>query len=118
MSACRQCGFPNGVDDTGLCANCRKLKVEPDPLSKRTTLGNVPFVDMKQLDEEKRWNVIAEHIKKNPGKRILVMVDTGIGYDNKGDRYVRAIRERVPGVKLVERRPGPVANGESIVFQL
>lgn len=115
---CRQCGWPYDVGQDGLCPNCRGLARNPDPLSKRKELGGVPFEDMKQLDEADRFQLIARHIRENPGRNILVMVDTGEGYADKGDRYIKAIRELVPGVKVVSRGPGPVPQAESITFKL
>lgn len=116
MSACKQCGFPTGVDDTGLCLNCRQLKAKPDATSKRKELHGVPFDDMKQVEEEQRFVKIAEHLKQNPGKVIAVMVDCGPGYEDKGDRYIRGVRKLVPGVKVVGRQPW-VINGELIKFR-
>lgn len=117
MKPCRQCGWPYNVDPSGLCDNCRKLQGQPDPLTKRTTLGNVPFKDLKQLDETERFNQIVGHLRANPGKNIVVIVDTGEGYADKGDRYIRAIREQLPDVEIVQRRPGPVAGAESIILK-
>jgi len=86
-------------------------------LSKRLSLAGVPFKDMKQVDEADRIKLIAEYLTKFPGKNIGVMVDTGEGYADKGDRYIRAIRDKIPKVKVVSREPGPVMNVETITFK-
>lgn len=117
MKPCRQCGWPYDVDASGLCPSCVKLKGHPDALSKRTKFGRVPFVDLKQVDESERLDQIVSHLRANPGKNVLVLVDSGPGHEDKGDRYIRGIRERLPTVTIQSRRPGPVANGEAIIFQ-
>ena len=116
MSVCRQCGWPF-VEAEGLCKGCLALKSNPDPLSKRTHLGTIPFQDLKQIDEADRIKTIVGHLIKNPGKKVLVLVDSGDGHQDKGDRYIRQVRQLLPGVQVVGRIPGPVDNGESIVFR-
>ena len=71
---------------------------------------------MKQLDEPERFKMIADLLVKNPGKKIAVFVDCGDGHADKGDRYIRGIRALVPKVKLEGRRPGPVKEGETLIF--
>lgn len=115
---CRQCGWPYDIGkDDGLCPTCRKLKTSPDGLSKRTHLGKVPFQDMKQMDEVDRIKQIIQHLRENPGKRIAVMVDTGEGHADKGDRYIKQVRAGIPSVELVSRAPGPVPDVETITFK-
>lgn len=116
MSSCRQCGWP-WIERDGLCRTCLELRAHPDPLSKRTTLGKIPFQDMKQLDEADRITLIVGHLKKHPGKDIAVLVDCGEGHADKGDRYIKAIREQMPSVKLIKRSPGPIPEGETIILR-
>lgn len=118
MDRCRQCGWPYDVGQDGLCPNCRQLKQKPDALSKRKELGGVPFQDMKHLDEKDRINQIAEALQRWPDRDIAVLVDTGEGYADKGDRYIKGVRELVPRVSLVARVPGPAAGVETITFRL
>ncbi len=118
MKRCRQCGAPAESRVDGLCSGCQELKAHPDPLSKITHFGKIPFEDFKQLDEPARFKRIAQHLNANPGRLVAVMVDTGPGHQDKGDRWIRAVRALVPGVLLMGRRPGPVANTETISFQL
>jgi len=118
MKPCKQCGWPFEVGThDGLCPNCRKLQANPDALSKRTTLGGIPFKDLKQLDESERITQIVAFLKAWPGKNIAIVVDCGEGYSDKGDRYIKAVREKLPGVKLISRSPGPVKDGEMITFR-
>ena len=84
----------------------------------RTELGGVPFMDMKPIDENDRFDAIAKILKDTPGKAVAVMVDCGPGFEGKGDRYVKAIRAKVPGVSILYRGPGPVPNSEIINFKL
>lgn len=118
---CRQCGWPYGIGQDGLCANCRDLSKNPDALSKRQSimwgLKKVPFQDLKNLDESQRTDSIAKFLNENPGKQVAVMVDCGEGHADKGDRYIKAVREKAPGVKVVSRNPGPVQDCETIMFQ-
>lgn len=115
---CRQCGRPDPIGPDGLCGNCRELKKHPDPTSFRTRLGGVPFFDMKQTDEQDRFKLIAQMLVTYPGKEIGVMVDIGEGDEDKGDRYIRNIRELVPNVQVVKRGPGPVPKSELITLKL
>lgn len=114
---CRQCGWP-WVERDGLCKSCLQLQANPDPLSKRTSFRGIPFRDMKHLDEVHRIEQIVQYLKDHPGKNVAAMVDSGDGYQDKGDRYIRAVRAKLPTVKIVRRMPGPVKDGETIVFQL
>lgn len=118
MKPCRQCGWPYDVGTDGLCKSCRELKEHPDALSKRTSLGGVPFRDMKHMDEPDRIAYIVELLTKNPGRQIAAMVDVGDGHADKGDRYIRGVRAKVPTVKVVSRKPGPVPAVETITFKL
>lgn len=113
---CRQCGWPY-VESDGLCKNCLALRASPDAVSRRTELGGVPFKDMKQMDEPERIALIVDYLTKQPNQSVAVMVDVGDGHADKGDRYVRAIREKLPRVKVVSRRPGPVAAVETITLR-
>lgn len=118
MERCRQCGTPEAKEalNDGLCPSCLRLREAPDGLSKATHIAGVPFTDMKQVDEDKRLKVVAAYLNENRGKIIGVMVDTGPGYEDKGDRYVRTIRQLVPTVKLIGRFPGPRPGVETIQF--
>ncbi len=118
VKPCRQCGTTVGVDrDTGLCLNCAGLAASPDRLATRTTIGAVPFADMKHVDETLRFDAIAKYLRANPGKLVAVMVDTGPDHHGKGDRYIAEITTRVPTAKVVRRNPGPVADVETIGFR-
>lgn len=117
MKTCRQCGQPFAGSPDGLCKDCRQLRDHPDALSKRKTLAGVPFEDAKQLDESARFQLIVNRLKERPGEVIGVMVDTGPGHEDKGDRYVRGIRALLPAVKLIRRTPGPAPGCETLVFQ-
>lgn len=115
---CRQCGKKNGINPaSGLCAGCAELQANPDGLSRRTHIGKTPFKDMKKLDEPARIRLIAEYLKKMPGAVVAVLVDTGEGYEGKGDRYLASIRELLPTVELVGRSP-VVTGGEMLKVRL
>lgn len=102
---CRQCGIKVGINsDSGLCLNCEGLQAEPDDFSKRKSLAGLPMHDMKSVDEAKRFDAIANHLRTNRGALIGVIVDCGDDYEGKGDRYLHEIEARVPGVKLVSRK--------------
>lgn len=118
MKPCRQCGWPYDVGTDGLCKNCRTLKEHPDGLSKRTSIGGVPFRDMKHMDEPERIAYIVKLLTGNRGRNIAVMVDVGEGHSDKGDRYVRQVRAKLPTVKLINRCPGPIRAVETITFKL
>lgn len=117
MSAifCKQCGVPI-LDDPNakLCASCEFLEKHPDDLTNKTHLGNIPFKDMKNLDEDKRIEFMAGLIKKNPGKKMAIMVENNAAYQGKGDRYIEKLKKILPEVKIISRRDGPVSNVETI----
>lgn len=119
MLSCKQCGVPL-LDDRveALCDNCIMLRDSPDKLSKRTKIGSIPFQDMKQLDEDNRIKEIVKHIKSNPGRAVLVMVDRGPAYQGKADRYLEKIRTFLPNVRLVDRFNGPGEEVESLKLAL
>lgn len=114
---CRQCGLEIVVGLDGLCAECVALKDKPDELSKQTNLRGVPFKDMKQVDEQDRFKLIAGHVTKNPGKSVAVFVECGGEYKGKGDRYIAGVKAIVPKV-TVQRKPGPVIGTETLVYKL
>lgn len=115
---CRRCGWPFGVAPDGLCENCRRLQSKPDELSTSKTFRGVPFQDLKQVDESDRFVEIAACLTRNPGQKIAVMVDTGPGFEDKGDRYIKGVRILAPKTRVVNRFPGPARNSETIVFTL
>jgi hypothetical protein len=103
----------------GLCSACEILDVLPDKLSDRKSLCGIPFVDMKRMDEVDRIKQIVQMLRESPGKILLVMVDCGGEYDGKGDRWLAAIRESLPDVKVVRRSINtPIPDVESIHLRL
>lgn len=115
---CKRCGWPWGINSDGLCENCVKLELKPDNVSRMTHLGKTPFKDMKHLTEVERIDLIAQYLVANPGKTIAVLVDVGEGHEDKGDRYIRAVKEKLPDVIVRGRRPGPVPHCETITLIL
>lgn len=114
---CRQCGKGIVIGLDGLCAECVALKEKPDGLSKLTKLGGVPFQDMKKLDEQARFLLIADHINKNPGKNVAVMVERGGENKGKGERYIAGVKAILQNV-TVRRAQGLVAGTETLIFKL
>lgn len=116
---CRQCGINVGVNsDSGLCLNCEGLQAAPDDFSKRKSLAGVPMHEMKSVDEAKRFDAIANHLRSNRGAIIGVIVDCDGDYDGKGDRYIKAVQAKVPGVKLVSRKKMRGVEVEVLKFKL
>lgn len=113
---CRQCGVPliGATDSSGLCASCLRLREAPDGLSKRNSLAGAPFVDLKQMDEDQRVQLIVKHLKGH--KVVSFIVDTGPEYQGKGDRMIEKIKAALPTARVKDRRPGPVAGAETINF--
>ena len=88
------------------------------PYLSARTLAGIPFVDMKKVDEKKRYDLIVKYLKENPGRCTAVMVESGGEYEGKGDRYIAGIRELIPDVELVSRKPGPVPETETILLRI
>ncbi len=115
---CRKCGRSFEVGDDNQCASCRELERHPDALSKKTSLGGAVFADLQKFDEGERIRQIAQYLTASPGRLVGVMVETSPGYEGKGDRYVKGVRELVPAVQIAKRNPGPVRGVETICFIL
>jgi hypothetical protein len=119
MIRCRQCGIPMEESKNGLCAGCDLLETLPDGLAHKKTLHGIPFMDMKTLDEVKRIKAIVEMLQQHPGKKIMVMVDSGPGYEDKADRWIAEIRKQLPQVRVNQRRKNsPVREVESIFLSI
>lgn len=82
-----------------------------------TKLGKAPFQDLKQIDEVDRFKVIANHISDNPGKAIVVLVESDAPNKSKGDRYIAGVKSLVPKVG-VQRCAGAVSGTETLIFKL
>jgi hypothetical protein len=105
------------VSDDGLCDSCRKLKENPDGLSKKTSIGGIPFKDMKHLDEDDRVKELVRMLNEKPTQVIGFMVDNGPEHQGKGDRIIEKVKALLPTVNILRRCNGPVANVETISFR-
>jgi len=114
---CRQCGLEVLIGLDGLCADCVSLRDKPDGVSKMTSLGGVPFKDMKQLDEPERFKLIADFLLNNPGQIIQVYVENTGANKGKGDRYIAGVLALVP-LASVRRAAGVVPRTETLIFRL
>lgn len=117
MKLCRQCRQPIVIGVDGLCADCVSLRDRPDATSTRTHLAGVPFKDMKQVDEDDRFKLIADTLRSHRGKNIGVLVESDQANRDKGDRYIAGVKAIVPNVQ-VRRSPGVVPETETIIFRL
>lgn len=75
------------------------------------------LLDMYKLDEDKRIDLIGKTVMckncedENMQTGVPVMVD----YENgtKADRYIKKLQERFPGIRVIKRERGPVAETET-----
>ena len=67
-----------------------------------------PYVDLYELPEDDRINLIAKMLLRSPGKDIAVLVDDA----PKAERYLAKLRACVPDFDKVKVQtlPGPVSN--------
>lgn len=114
---CRQCGRPIIIGFDGLCAECVSLRDKPDATASRTHLAGVPFKDMKQVDEVDRFKLIADHLRKNRGKSVAVLVESDPDNQGKGDRYIAGVKALIPEAQ-VRRTSGLAPETETIIFKL
>lgn len=63
------------------------------------------FLDTHKLSEDQRIDVIGHAVTEH-GKTVAVCVDDVVG---KPERYIKKLKERFPGVVVLERVKGPVA---------
>ena len=68
------------------------------------------FIDAAGLEEDKRIDLIGRTVME--GRRTVAFVtDADPG---KADRYIRKLETRFPGIRILERFDGPVANCVSV----
>lgn len=70
------------------------------------------YIDLADMEEDNRIRLIAKYV--NAGQTVAFVVDTGSGYEGKGDRYINKLLVLVPFLKIDYRGAGPVANTETI----
>jgi hypothetical protein len=64
------------------------------------------YADIADFDEDKRIETIG-HAAMTFGKTVAFVTDDEEG---KADRYIRKLQERFPGIVVIARGAGPVAN--------
>lgn len=62
------------------------------------------YVDIADLDEDKRIGFIG-HRAMDHKETVGFIVDSEPG---KADRYIKKLKERFPGIEILDRGPGPV----------
>lgn len=115
--ACRFCGCVRGglTDASGgrnwpepnRCPSCAgKADVSPeraegmaDKVVKHVDGGQKGFADAADMDEDSRIAVIAESVRRLPGKRVVFVVDD----DAKADRYMEKLRRALPEIREASR---------------
>lgn len=68
------------------------------------------FVDLHSQDEDKRIQMIGQAVMTHR-KLVGFVVEAEAG---KGARYIKKLKERFPGIVVLDRRDGPVAGCETI----
>ena len=63
------------------------------------------YADIADFDEDHRINLIGRTVIEGR-KTVAFVTDTDPG---KADRYIRKLRERFPGIAVIDRFDGPVA---------
>jgi hypothetical protein len=71
-----------------------------------------PFLDMHRLPEDERIKQICAALAT--GAKVGVVVDADPG---KADRYLSKIRAGLPGVRVINRSPGPVKGCVQLILQ-
>lgn len=74
------------------------------------------FKDLGDLDEDARIDKIGYHVHVL-GQRIAFVVDTGKGYEGKGDRYIKKLLDKFPDIKVCGRVNGPTEHSETIMVE-
>lgn len=72
------------------------------------------YVDLADLDEDRRIEIIGTTIMQQDGKVIGVCVDAEP--KDKADRYVRKLQAKFPEVKLIDISNGPVPGVKLLRF--
>lgn len=79
-------------------------------MAKKKPRKKPTFVDLASIDEDKRIAAIGEAVTTNR-RTVAFVVDDDPG---KADRYVTKLRERFPGIAVINRIVGPVPGTVSI----
>jgi hypothetical protein len=68
--------------------------------------------DLHRLNENQRIKLIGESVMKGPQSSAdkPMMNAFIVEDDTKADRYIRKLTARFPGIRIIDRRPGPTAN--------
>jgi len=62
------------------------------------------------IDEDKRIELIGHYAMEHK-KTVGFLVDAeGVDGYEKADRYIRKLQEKWPGIRIIDKMPGPVAN--------
>ncbi len=64
------------------------------------------YADLGDFEEDKRIDIIG-HTVMDGGKTVVFVTDSD---DGKADRYVEKLKAKFPGIRVVDRFYGPVAN--------
>ncbi len=64
------------------------------------------YRDIADLEEDDRIDMIGRKVEEQK-KTVAFITDSDPG---KADRYIRKLLKRFPGIQVLDRIPGPVAN--------
>lgn len=67
------------------------------------------YHDIADHDEDTRINMIGR-VAMEQKKRVAFVTDDTPDDPGKADRYIAKLQERFPGIRIINRGPGPVAN--------
>jgi hypothetical protein len=74
------------------------------------------FADIADFDEDDRIERIGKAVMKAPRSSAdkPVVVAFVVEDDAKADRYIKKLQKRFPGIRVIDRFPGPVPDTVSV----
>lgn len=80
------------------------------PTCDQAGIAKPAFADIADVDEDKRIDIIGRTVMESQ-RTVAFVTDSDPG---KADRYIKKLQERFPGIVVVERFDGPVANAVTV----
>jgi hypothetical protein len=70
------------------------------------------YIDAASLNENDRIIMIGSSVMKAPASSADKPLVAGfiVETDEKADRYIAKLQKRFPGIRVIDRNPGPVAD--------
>lgn len=76
----------------------------------------VAYADIADFDEDTRIEIIGNAVMTTPKSSAdkPVVAAFVVENDEKADRYIGKLQERFPGIRIIDRFPGPCADMVSV----